>query len=547
MARENLLKKLGKQVSKKVLPYVLSSFLALGGLSTHYGCSNNFVEPEPEKPITMLSPVAMLTANPTEGKVPLEVYFDGSESTCDPNCYLKEYRLDFDGDGIIDKVSGQPGMYHTYEETGTYEASLVVVDNQGQISDNEALEKIVVKFVDPKKPVAMLIADPTEGDAPLEVSFDGSMSYAREGYLEQYLWDFDGDGNTDLTTSGTSGAWVDHIYEEGGEYEASLVVVDNQGQISDNEALETIVVNENILGRIAFWSNPDWESNGCPDGTECNEDIYSGDIVIRDDDIELVNLTRLTTDPGQDFEPAWSPDGDEILFTTNRDGFFSIYRMNADGTNQRDITSNIVERAYQADWGSNGNILVAYRDFGDTVAGIGIINPDTNYFTPIYSESISSRIPGWPKWSPDCSKIAFQKYVDGNWEIYIMNPDGNNLERITNDPAIDVLPDWSPYRNEILFCSDRANPNQTPVEADLYLMDSDGNNVMRLTYALGREVDPEISPEGEHLLFERLRFLYDPSQIYLTELINAGESTKWIQLTTKGANCYPSWRPKIEN
>lgn len=43
----------------------------------------------------------------------------------------------------------------------------------------------------------MLTANPTEGDALLEVSFDGSLSYARatRSYLEEYLWDFDGDGD----------------------------------------------------------------------------------------------------------------------------------------------------------------------------------------------------------------------------------------------------------------------------------------------------------------------------------------------------------------
>jgi TolB protein len=386
----------------------------------------------------------------------------------------------------------------------------------------------------------MLIAEPTEGDVPLKVRLDGSRSYARKGCLKEYRWDPDGDGDIDFTTLYS---WIEYVYENPGTYNASLVVVDNGGRIS-NKALEKIVVNEEIvsLGEIAFWSNRDVPEGGY------NEEIYSGEIILRikDNKIELVNTKRLTTDSGQDLEPSWSPDGLEILFTSHRTGGTAVWRMNADGSNQRDITSNIVERARQADWGVNGKIVVAYRDLGDTIAGIGAIDSNTNFFTPIYLESISGRISGWPKWSPDCSKIAFQKYINGNWEIFLMNSDGSDLENLTNDFATDQQPAWSPD-GRILFWSDRANPNQTPIEADLYLMNSDGSNLIRLTSASGRELDPAISPDGKYISFTRFRFFLDPSQLYLTELINAGDINKWIQLTKEGASGYPTWRPQINN
>jgi len=395
---------------------------------------------------------------------------------------------------------------------------------------------------EPEKPVAMLIAQPTEGYAPLEVSFDGSLSYARgpKSHLEKYLWDFEGDGETDETTSGTSGAWVNYVYEEGGEYDASLVVVDNQGQRS-NKALEKIVVNDDLvsLGQIAFWSNRDVP------GEDYNEEIYSGNIVLRvkDNNIKLVDIKRLTTDPGQDLEPAWSPDGKEILFTSHRNKGTAVWRMNADGSNQRDITSNIIESSRNADWGSNGNIVVSYRDSG--FAGIGIINPDENSFIPIYPALEGNRS-GWPKYSPDCSEIVFQKYINANWEIYMMNSDGSNLRNLTNNPAIDNQPVFLPDKR-ILFWSDRANPYQAPIEADLYLMNSDGSNIIRLTNALGGELDPRISQNGKYLLFTSFRHMEDPFQLYLTELINADDISKWIQLTIEGQNRYPTWRPKIED
>jgi TolB protein len=215
--------------------------------------------------------------------------------------------------------------------------------------------------------------------------------------------------------------------------------------------------------------------------------------------------------------------------------------MSADGSNQRDISSHLVERARQAHWGSNGLIVVAYRDNNDTEAGIGIIDPDEDSFTPLYWQPNIGGRPEWPKWSPDCSEIAFAREVDKNWEVYKMNIDEGSLTNLTNDPSIDGSPDWSPDGNYLLFKSYRSG------SCDLHLMDKDGAYIGILTDDSGRETDPSFSPNGEYIIFTRFRFLYDPSQIYLTELMNAGDVNKWIQLTTKGASCYPAWKPKKED
>jgi TolB protein len=49
-----------------------------------------------------------------------------------------------------------------------------------------------------------------------------------------------------------------------------------------------------------------------------------------------------------------------------------------------------------------------------------------------------------PSWSPDGERIVFQSYRDGNPEIYRINIDGSDLTRLTNDPAKDFHPAWSP-------------------------------------------------------------------------------------------------------
>ncbi len=84
--------------------------------------------------------------------------------------------------------------------------------------------------------------------------------------------------------------------------------------------------------------------------------------------------TRLTTNPAGDGEPAWSPDGTKIAFTSDRDGNSQIYVMNAaDGSGQTNLTNN------------------------------------------------AAFIVGTPAWSPDGTKIAFTNTRDGNVEVYVMN------------------------------------------------------------------------------------------------------------------------------
>jgi TolB protein len=73
--------------------------------------------------------------------------------------------------------------------------------------------------------------------------------------------------------------------------------------------------------------------------------------------------------------------------------------------------------------------------------------------------------------------MAFMSNRDGNPEIYVMNRDGSNVRRLTNHPAGDSTPTWSPSGSQIAFTSDRAGQPQ------IYIMSADGSNTRRLTTA----------------------------------------------------------------
>jgi Tol biopolymer transport system component len=84
----------------------------------------------------------------------------------------------------------------------------------------------------------------------------------------------------------------------------------------------------------------------------------------------------------------------------------------------------------------------------------------------------------FPELSPDGSKIVFYSDRDGNNEIYIMNADGSNQNRLTNNPAMDTYPKWLPDGKRISFLSDRDGVSGV---MHIYVMNADGINQSRLT------------------------------------------------------------------
>jgi TolB protein len=100
-----------------------------------------------------------------------------------------------------------------------------------------------------------------------------------------------------------------------------------------------------------------------------------------------------------------------------------------------------------------------------------------------------------PTWSPDGNKIAFQSTRDGNQEIYTMNTTGGALDRLTNNPQGDYAPAWSPDGNRIAFASNRDG------NYEVYAMNSNGTGLDRLTNNPATDSRPNWSPDGNKITF----------------------------------------------
>ncbi len=116
--------------------------------------------------------------------------------------------------------------------------------------------------------------------------------------------------------------------------------------------------------------------------------------------------------------------------------------------------------------------------------------------------------------APTTPKILFTSARDGNYEVYIMNPDGSEKVNLTRHHAHDLDAIWSPTGEQILFVSDRGG------KRDLYLMNSDGTNVRRVfkSKTETRREDPTWAPDGKQIAYWYLDGRDGPTGVYIATL-----------------------------
>jgi Tol biopolymer transport system component len=162
--------------------------------------------------------------------------------------------------------------------------------------------------------------------------------------------------------------------------------------------------------------------------------------------------TRLTFDPGDDLNPAWSPDGKQIAFTAKRKGERDIYVMDANGTREPEIVLQTPIRKNVEQWSPDGKYLVFNLEASNTNADL--------YVLPLFGERKAIPFLTSPftedmgQISPNGRWIAYRSNESGTSEVYVQSftpgdPAPRRKWRISTDGGME--PQWRRDGKELFY------------------------------------------------------------------------------------------------
>ena len=246
---------------------------------------------------------------------------------------------------------------------------------------------------------------------------------------------------------------------------------------------------------------------------------------------------RVVCNKDQTFSTATTGGRSGIAFVSDQDGDGEIYVMDADGSNETNLTDAPTVGDKSPAWSPDGKRIVFNRD------DLMIMNADGSGLTPLtdYSPNLAGSSPAW---SPDGSKIAFGAVhfpEDGgvsDLEIFVIDADGTNLTKLTDNTDDDRAPVWSPDGSKIAYKSGRLRGQRRPSdESRRQRPDSADHEWVRWQRTLAW------SPDRTRIAYAA--FGGSPSrprieQVPLLEGDVAGPAEPVAAISSEGSSTYPS-------
>ncbi|WP_412069178.1 tolB protein precursor protein [Rubrivirga sp. IMCC43871] len=202
-------------------------------------------------------------------------------------------------------------------------------------------------------------------------------------------------------------------------------------------------------------------------------------------------LTRLTANVEGNFEPTVSPDGAAILFSSSRDQQAEIYRMRSDGTTQTRLPASPRDE-WRARWSPDGrSVVVLSNERGRdelylmSADGIGRRRLNATRTDAGAAEVLEAE----PTWSPDGGSLAYSTRTrTGAGQVWRLDLADGQHHALTDTTSLNGSPEWSPDGRYLAFVSNRDG------DGELYVMRADGSGLTRLTTSLGEDWMPRWVP-----------------------------------------------------
>jgi TolB protein len=227
--------------------------------------------------------------------------------------------------------------------------------------------------------------------------------------------------------------------------------------------------------------------------------------------------TPLTKDEFPDADPRFSPNGEQILYTSLRGGFPEVWLMARDGKEARKITEGS-----QGQWSPDGKAIVFIRD--DQVFLRELASGKERRVTPADWQRC-----GVPSFRPDGKQIAIASRHLGDIGVFLVELDKPGASQVkTQDPC--CTPCWSPDAKRLLF--------QT-VKGHIHELDLASGREEQLTFDADVQHDGRYSPDGTMVVFSRAPGPEGPWQICVLDL--QSDNLDIQQITREGSNNLPDW------
>jgi len=263
-----------------------------------------------------------------------------------------------------------------------------------------------------------------------------------------------------------------------------IAFVQGDGKVKDIFSMDFDGRNlEQVTSYNSLTLTPRW----CPSGNQLAFTSYKNgnpEVFIKRLDTNALKL--ISSGSGLNISPAWSPDGRTLAVTLSKKGRENIFLLDLNGR----VVSTITDRwgiNVSTTWSPDGKKVAFVSDRAGSpqiyVKDLG--NGDTRLTTVEGKRNLD------PAWSPRGDRIAFTRSLDGEFHIFTMDSSGGDVQRLTYAGGLNMSPAWSPDGTMIAFSSDRMG------ELAVYVMNANGSNQRRLTFMKGTQESPSWSPVHE--------------------------------------------------